>query len=173
MTLFAPPALAAKLDIARCTKMALIHDMAEALVGDITPRDGVDKPEKSRREAETMEYLCKRLLGKVNGGLNGEEIASIWREYEDSETPESHFVHDIDKIELIHQMVEYEKLYGGKINLVEFGRVAARIEMPEIKEWSVQLMAEREEYWKSIGHTSAPTFKNEKDKGHEEYYGKK
>lgn len=27
----------------RCVKMALVHDMAESLVGDITPIDGVDK----------------------------------------------------------------------------------------------------------------------------------
>jgi hypothetical protein len=33
----------AGLDSGRCVKMALVHDMAEALVGDITPVDGVDK----------------------------------------------------------------------------------------------------------------------------------
>lgn len=26
-----------------CVKMAIVHDMAESLVGDITPVDGVDK----------------------------------------------------------------------------------------------------------------------------------
>lgn len=31
------------LDSGRCVKMALVHDMAEALVGDITPVDGVTK----------------------------------------------------------------------------------------------------------------------------------
>ena len=30
--------------------MALIHDLAESIVGDITPQDGVTKEEKCRRE---------------------------------------------------------------------------------------------------------------------------
>jgi putative hydrolase of HD superfamily len=173
MTLVAPPSLTAKLDIAKCTKMALIHDMAEALVGDITPRDNVLKPEKSRREAETMEYLCKRLLGKVNGGLNGEEIQAVWQEYEDGETAESKFVHDVDKIELMHQMVEYERSHGGRISLAEFARVAKRIELPEVRGWWEEIMKERDEYWKSIGYEGAPTYEEgREDKGQDEYYGK-
>lgn len=30
--------------------MALAHDLAEAVVGDITPHDGVSREEKHRRE---------------------------------------------------------------------------------------------------------------------------
>jgi len=93
ITLLCPPSISSKLDIPRCTKMALIHDMAESLVGDITPVDGVTKAEKSRRESETMEYLCQGLLGNVDGGSQGEEIRRVWREYEDGETEESKFVH--------------------------------------------------------------------------------
>ncbi len=71
-------------------KMCLIHDMAESIVGDITPVDGVPKTEKNRREASTMDFLSKRLLGNVDGGKQGEEIRAIWQEYEDSKTEESH-----------------------------------------------------------------------------------
>ena len=146
--------------------------MAESLVGDITPRDNVLKPEKSRREAETMDYLCSRLLGKVNGGSNGEEIRKVWQEYEDGESEESKFVHDVDKIELMHQMVEYEKQFEGKIDLSEFSRVGGRIQLEEVKVWWREIMAEREEYWKNLGHEKAPTFKEDKrDEGHEQYYG--
>ena len=34
----------------RCIKMALVHDLAESIVGDITPSCGVSKDEKHRRE---------------------------------------------------------------------------------------------------------------------------
>lgn len=34
----------------RCIRMALVHDLAESIVGDITPDDGVSKEEKYRRE---------------------------------------------------------------------------------------------------------------------------
>lgn len=151
MTLFAPASLTAKLDIPRCTKMALIHDMAEALVGDITPVDGVPKVEKNRRESTTIDYFVNGLLGRVNGGMTGKEIKDIWQEYEDSETLESLFVHDIDKVELILQMLEYEKTMQGKIDLGEFSWVASRVKLPECQEWAQQLMSEREEFWKANG----------------------
>lgn len=109
ITMLAPPSIVSGLDIGRCIKMCLIHDMAESLVGDITPVDGVPKVEKNRREASTMDYITKTLLGNVSGGSAGHDIRNIWQEYEDSKTPESLFVHDVDKLELLLQMVEYEK----------------------------------------------------------------
>jgi 5'-deoxynucleotidase YfbR-like HD superfamily hydrolase len=40
------------LDITRCIKMALVHDIGEAIVGDLTPRCGVSDEEKFRLESE-------------------------------------------------------------------------------------------------------------------------
>jgi len=154
ITMFAPPALAARINIPHCTKMALVHDMAEALVGDITPVDGVPKDEKSRRESTTMDYFTKSLLGRVNGGLTGKEIKAIWQEYEDSKTLESHYVHDVDKIELILQMVEYERVHNRKLDLGEFSWVATRIVLPEVKEWSDEILKEREVFWDGQKHDS-------------------
>ena len=134
--------------------MALVHDMAEALVGDITPVDGVAKHEKSRREETTMDYFVGRLLGKVNGGMAGKEIKDIWREYEDSETLESKFVHDVDKIELILQMVEYERVHEHKLDLGEFSWVSTRIVLDEVKEWANEVMKEREEFWAGRPHST-------------------
>ena len=36
--------------ICRCIKMSLVHDLAECIVGDITPQCGVSKDVKSQRE---------------------------------------------------------------------------------------------------------------------------
>ena len=36
--------------LCRCVKMALVHDMAECIVGDLTPHDNVSKEEKHSRE---------------------------------------------------------------------------------------------------------------------------
>ncbi|KAH8804898.1 HD domain-containing protein [Xylogone sp. PMI_703] len=176
ITLFAPPSLASKINIPHCTKMALVHDMAEALVGDITPLDGISKPEKSRREETTIAYFTNSLLGRVNGGITGQEIAAIWREYEDSQTLESKFVHDVDKIELILQMLEYERANGGKLDLGEFSWVAKKIELDEVKQWAADVLKEREEFWAGKQH-NAPLLEtgDEADKkfaGHEEYYSK-
>jgi putative hydrolase of HD superfamily len=162
ITMFAPPALAAKINIPHCTKMALIHDVAEALVGDITPVDNVPKVEKNRRESTTMDYFTESLLGRVNGGMTGKEIRAIWQEYEDSKTMDSKFVHDVDKIELVLQMVEYERVHKQKLDLGEFSWVASRIVLPEVKEWSDELMKEREIFWDGKEHTSYDTNKAEK-----------
>ena len=42
--------------------MALVHDMAEALVGDITLMDEVTKHENSRREKTTWDFFTNSLL---------------------------------------------------------------------------------------------------------------
>jgi putative hydrolase of HD superfamily len=162
ITMFAPPALAAKINIPHCTKMALVHDMAEALVGDITPVDGVLKEEKNRRESTTMDYFTESLLGQVNGGMTGKEIREIWQEYEDSKTMDSKFVHDVDKIELILQMVEYERVHKQELDLGEFSWVASRIELPEVKQWSDELMKERDIFWDGKEYTSYDTDKAQK-----------
>jgi putative hydrolase of HD superfamily len=131
--------------------LALVHDMAESLVGDITPVDGVPKAEKNRREAVTMDYLCGELLGGVDSGTAGKQIREAWQEYEDGKTPESRFVHDVDKVELLLQMLDYEKATQGERDLSEFAYVADKIEYEEVKQWCKQLLKERDAYWKSIG----------------------
>jgi putative hydrolase of HD superfamily len=40
-----------ELDIAKCVQMAVVHDLAEATVGDITPYDGISKAEKEKLES--------------------------------------------------------------------------------------------------------------------------
>lgn len=43
----------------RCMELALVHDLAESLVGDITPFCGVSKEEKKIMELKAMEDICK------------------------------------------------------------------------------------------------------------------
>ena len=161
ITLLAPPSLASKLDLSRCTKMALVHDMGESLVGDLTPMDGVSKMEKNRRETLSMDYLFGTLLGRTSAGEGqgegtrrgtgaAQHLREIWEEYETSETLESQFVHDVDKLELVLQMMEYERRYQGRIDLGEFAWVAGRIELDEMKEWALEILDERKEFWENM-----------------------
>ncbi|KAI9651358.1 hypothetical protein NHQ30_001399 [Ciborinia camelliae] len=176
ITMFAPESLSSRINIPHCTKMALVHDMAEALVGDITPVDGVPKSEKNRREATTMDYFTKSLLGRVNGGITGQQIQEIWQEYEDSVTLESKFVHDVDKIELILQMVEYERADKGNLDLGEFSWVASKIVLPEVQAWADEIFKEREEFWAGKEHTVYTEAKKPDDvkaAQTDEYYGGK
>ncbi|OJJ82303.1 HD domain-containing protein [Aspergillus glaucus CBS 516.65] len=148
MTMLAPPPLASRINLPHCMKMALVHDMAESLVGDITPKDKVTKPEKARREADVMDYISKNLLGGVPGGmLTGAGILQVFNEYEENQTLEAQFVHDVDKMELLLQMVEYERAHD--IDLTEFCYVASRIQLPETQEWAATVLKERETFWKN------------------------
>ncbi|KAK7275128.1 hypothetical protein RIF29_16235 [Crotalaria pallida] len=92
----------------RCIKIALVHDIAEAIVGDITPSDGVPKAEKSRREHAALNEMCE-VLG---GGMRAEEIKELWLEYENNSSLEANLVKDFDKVEMILQALEYETEHG-------------------------------------------------------------
>lgn len=39
--------------------LALVHDLAESIVGDITPYCGVSKEEKRKREMDAMQEIAK------------------------------------------------------------------------------------------------------------------
>ncbi|KAF8042027.1 hypothetical protein BT93_A0586 [Corymbia citriodora subsp. variegata] len=58
------------LDRERCIKIAIVHDIAEAIVGDITPADGVPKAEKSRREQAALDEMCQVLGGGMRGRVD-------------------------------------------------------------------------------------------------------
>lgn len=42
-------------------KLAVVHDLAEALAGDIAPFQNVSKEEKRRLEEEGLENICKTI----------------------------------------------------------------------------------------------------------------
>lgn len=92
------------LDRIRCMKLALIHDLAEAIVGDITPYCGIAKEEKRRREQEAIVEISN-LVPKISG----EEILKLFHEYESQLTPEAQWVKDCDRYDMIQQAFEYEK----------------------------------------------------------------
>ncbi|HYH78426.1 MAG TPA: HD domain-containing protein [Longimicrobium sp.] len=89
------------LDVARCVALALVHDLAEALVGDITPYDGVSADEKHRREDDAMREMA---------ALAGDEsLLAAWREYDAAASAEARFVKELDKLETVLQAAEYER----------------------------------------------------------------
>lgn len=47
---------------------ALVHDLAESIVGDITPYCGVSKEEKRKRELDAMQEIAK-LIAPRGGRL--------------------------------------------------------------------------------------------------------
>lgn len=84
--LLCPP----ELDRGRLLVMAVLHDLAELRVGDITPYDGVSREEKHHRERVAMEELL----------AFRPDLLAIWQEAELRESPEARFLKALDHLDL-------------------------------------------------------------------------
>jgi 5'-deoxynucleotidase YfbR-like HD superfamily hydrolase len=102
-----------KINTARLLQMALVHDLAECTIGDITPYCGVSDDEKHTRELHAMQNLTRTLP-------NGHVLLGLWQEYEAGETPEARICKDLDKLEMILQAAEYETDGQNKLPLDGF-----------------------------------------------------
>lgn len=84
--LLCPPGL----DRGKVLAMALLHDLAEARVGDITPHDGIAPEEKRRREHAALQEL----LG------DHPELLALAMELEARQTPEAIFIKRMDLLDM-------------------------------------------------------------------------
>ncbi|XP_076021381.1 5'-deoxynucleotidase HDDC2 isoform X2 [Genypterus blacodes] len=126
-------------DKERCIKMALVHDMAECIVGDIAPSDNVSKEEKHRREEEAM----KHLTGPLPPSLS-QELYGLWEEYESQSSAEARLVKEFDLLEMILQAHEYEELEGKPGRLQEFfDSTNGRFHHPDVLQLVGSLYEER------------------------------
>lgn len=125
-----------QVDVTKCIKMSLVHDLAESIVGDITPYDGVSKEEKRLREENAITKIGQTLNKEM-----GEIMINLWKEYEDGLTFEAQIVKDLDKYEMIFQAYEYEVKYQE--DLSEFFDSLPLIKVPIIKEWAKDILIKR------------------------------
>ena len=138
LALLLAPRSTPPLDVPRCVSLALVHDLAEALVGDITPYDGVSADEKRRRESQAMEQLAA-LAGDAS-------LLTLWREYDAASSPEARFVKELDKLETVLQAAEYGTREDvGHAALDEFWHSAeARLSSPAARALLDALRRERD-----------------------------
>ena len=129
-------------------KIALVHDLAESIVGDITPLDKIPKAIKQQREKEAMDTICRDYMppGTARG-----EIMSLFNEYEYKTSAEARFVKDVDKYELVLQTIEYERRLGGAKDLTHFAASSEMIEHEQVKAWCEEALQERREFWAQVG----------------------
>ncbi|OBZ73881.1 HD domain-containing protein C4G3.17 [Grifola frondosa] len=131
----------AHLDISKCVMMALVHDLAEAQVGDISPREQIPKAEKRCLEAEAMHNFTHEML---HDSPAAQRILALWKEYEEGESDEARFVKDLDRFEMASQASEYERNHGMRTLQPFFDSSLPFIRHPEVKEWGSNLIAERD-----------------------------
>ena len=98
-------------DTLKTLRMAVLHDLAEAVTGDLTPR-------QKTGDYEAME--SRAIRGLVEG-LPVEQrrlYVDAMDEYATGETEEAALVHTADKLEMVLQALEYRE--GGARDLDQF-----------------------------------------------------
>ncbi|MFN3655431.1 MAG: HD domain-containing protein [Candidatus Nitrosotenuis sp.] len=90
-------------DTTKIIKMSLLHDLAEAITGDLTP-DYVPKTKKIEMENAAMTQILSNL-----GDSQKLEYLAIWNEYQKNNSKEAKLLHQIDKLEMAIQADEYHK----------------------------------------------------------------
>ncbi len=103
------------LDAGKALKMALLHDLPEAVSGDLTPRD---KEYKRKRAIE--EKSMEAIVSSLPQGLRS-EIVALHKEFEDCRTPEAKAVETADKLDMVLTASEYEKAVAGLGEFFELG----------------------------------------------------
>ncbi len=101
------------MDRGRALAYAILHDLAEVRVGDITPSDGVAAEEKARLEGDAMTSFCDGLPAA---------LLELWQTYEAQMDPESRFVRQLDRLDMALQATVYER---RDLDLEEFRESAA------------------------------------------------
>lgn len=85
-------------DYARLVKICIVHDLGEALNGDIPAPEQVGRPDKAADERRDLMTLLEPLPARLR-----DEIAALWDEYEAAVTPEARLAKGLDKLETILQ----------------------------------------------------------------------
>ncbi|KAG8745639.1 hypothetical protein FRC10_007336 [Ceratobasidium sp. 414] len=115
----------ATLDIPKCVMMSVVHDLAEAVVGDIAPWEGISRAEKVAREREGMRNMLSDML---HDGPAAKRIEALWECLAASEYEKSHAENP------------------GKLQPF-FDSSLPKIQHPEVAQWGQDLNDEREKRW--------------------------
>ena len=108
------------LNTEKIIRMALLHDLAESVIGDIIPND-ITKNEKISKENLAMKQILKKLPNKI-----AEPYFKIWNEYQKNSSQEACLLHDIDKLEMAFQAKFYQDKGISKEKLQTFFNTAKK-----------------------------------------------
>jgi 5'-deoxynucleotidase YfbR-like HD superfamily hydrolase len=86
------------IDLARLLKMCLIHDLGEAIGGDVpAPAQRADKSKAGQERSDLLQ-----LIAPLPADLR-QEIVELWDDYEAAGSPEAKIAKGLDKLETILQ----------------------------------------------------------------------
>ncbi len=99
------------LDTEKVIKMVLMHDTGESIIGDWDrfAKKKLGKELKDKRENEAVKYLASLLFPTIQ-----KQYLDLWKEFVNKTTEESKLANQIDKLELLFQIVEYKNVANDK-----------------------------------------------------------
>ncbi len=116
-------------DSEKILKMVLLHDLAEAKIGDYTP-EKINKEKKKELENNAFYEIIENLPGNIKS-----QYLQIWKDYQRNFSPESKLVHQIDRLEMALQAKIYKKEGHPQDKLESFFESAKKdIDDPKLKE---------------------------------------
>jgi putative hydrolases of HD superfamily len=86
-------------DFARLVKICIVHDLGEAIGGDVPAPEQQSRPEGKAAD-ERRDLL--QLIAPLPPALRG-EVTDLWDEYEEARSPEAKLAKALDKLETILQ----------------------------------------------------------------------
>jgi putative hydrolase of HD superfamily len=98
-------------DLEKILKLALIHDLEEAIIGDLTPGDKAHRG--ATRVQRDRERAIRELLSKLPAKSRPAYLR-LWTDLRERRSKESRLVHQLDKVEMAFQAKEYGKRTGQR-----------------------------------------------------------
>jgi putative hydrolase of HD superfamily len=97
-------------DKGKAIRMALVHDLAESVTGDLISKE--NWPSGGSVTNEEKRELEKKALEGIVSGLDSEsakEIVELWTEFNEGTSREARFVNEIDVAQMIIRAIGYQK----------------------------------------------------------------
>jgi 5'-deoxynucleotidase YfbR-like HD superfamily hydrolase len=93
------------LNTERLVRMALLHDVSEAHVGDRVWERGTKVFHQRREAKEEAETASMKELSEK---IKDKEVFELWNDFMQRKSPEAQFIKQLDKLEMAFQAYEYE-----------------------------------------------------------------
>jgi putative hydrolase of HD superfamily len=107
-------------DMEEILKLSLIHDLEEAITGDLAPRS------KSRLGAKRVDQVRRKARNEILARFPAKSRSSygrLWMDLKEGRTREARLVHQLDKLEMAFQAHQYQRYLSTKV-LEDFYRSA-------------------------------------------------
>jgi 5'-deoxynucleotidase YfbR-like HD superfamily hydrolase len=137
-----------KVGVEQVLKMALLHDLSESLTFDISK---AYLRYLGRNGSQVKTRLEEKATSHILANLQSKQLARTFRtaiqEYSCSNSLEARIVHCADALDLLLQVIEYEKMGYSKVTLDQIWKETRsklmKYGLPLAEEWSRQLQRVR------------------------------